>query len=101
MSRVQREEPCARDWLTRFAAAARYPTLRDAAAGLGINHATLYSQVRRLTRDLGGPLLTHAYRDHPMRLTALGAAVVDAIADLNVGHREDRSGWPTQSAQLT
>jgi len=36
-----------------------------------------------------------------MRLTALGAAVVDAIADLNVGHREDRSGRPAQSAQLT
>jgi DNA-binding transcriptional LysR family regulator len=48
-----------------------------------MNHATLYSQVRRLTRDLGGPLLTRAYRDHPMRLTALGAAVVDAIAELS------------------
>jgi hypothetical protein len=75
--------PQARQWLTRFAAVARYPTLRDAADGLGMNHATLYSQVRRLTRDLGGPLLTRAYRDHPMRLTALGAAVVDAIAELS------------------
>lgn len=75
--------PRARQRLTRFAAVARYPTLRDAADDLGINHATLYSQVRRLTRDLGGPLLTHAYRDHPMRLTALGAAVVDAIAELS------------------
>lgn len=36
-----------------------------------------------------------------MRLTALGAAVVDAIAELDVGHKEDRSGRPTQSAQLT
>ncbi|QIS06948.1 LysR family transcriptional regulator [Nocardia brasiliensis] len=65
--------------LRRFAAATRYPTLTAAAKGLGINQITLTSQVNRLERELGGPLLNRAERNHPMTLTPLGEEILAAI----------------------
>jgi DNA-binding Xre family transcriptional regulator len=64
--------------LRRFAEAASYPTVTAAAAALGLKQAPLTIQIRRLERDLGGPLLERAERGRSMRLTALGRKVVAA-----------------------
>jgi DNA-binding Xre family transcriptional regulator len=64
--------------LRRFAEASPYPTVTAAAAALGLKQAPLTIQIRRLERDLGGPLLERAERGRPMRLTALGRKIVAA-----------------------
>jgi TniQ/Bacterial regulatory helix-turn-helix protein, lysR family len=74
--------------LQRFAAAAPYPGMSAAAAGLGLNPATLITQINRLERDLGGQLLVRARRGQAMTLTPFGAEVASAVArtqELTVG----------------
>jgi biotin operon repressor len=65
--------------LNRFAAATRYQSLREAAEHLGITQSALTSQVNRLERDIGGPLLKDAKCGHPMGLTPLGEQVLAAL----------------------
>jgi hypothetical protein len=71
--------PYAWQRLNRFAAAIGYQTLGDAAEHLGITQSTLVTQVHRLERDIGGPLLERAERGRPMRPTPLGEQVVAAF----------------------
>ncbi len=52
--------PYAWQRLVRFADAATYPTLQQAAEHLGINQPTLITQINRLEHDLGQPLLERA-----------------------------------------
>jgi hypothetical protein len=71
--------PYAWQRLNRFAAAIGYQTLREAAEYLGTTQPTLTSQIERLERDIGGPLLERAERGRPMRLTPLGEQVLAAL----------------------
>ncbi len=68
--------PYAGQRLNRFAAAIGYQTLSEAAEHLGITQSTLVTQINRLERDIGGPLLERAERGRPMSLTALGKQVL-------------------------
>jgi DNA-binding transcriptional LysR family regulator len=79
--------PYAWQRLNRFAAAASYRTLREAAGRLGITQSALVTQINRLERDIGGPLLERAERGRPMSPTPLGEQVIAAL------HRISR---PTQ-----
>jgi DNA-binding MarR family transcriptional regulator len=63
----------------RFAAAIGHQTLSDAAEHLGIAQSTLVTQINRLKRDVGGPLLERAERGRPMALTALGEQVLSTL----------------------
>jgi DNA-binding transcriptional LysR family regulator len=65
--------------LNRFAAAIAYQTLSDAAKHLGITQSTLVTQINRLERDIGGPLLERAERGRPMTPTPLGEQVLAAL----------------------
>ncbi|WP_433625740.1 TniQ family protein [Nocardia sp. CA-120079] len=65
--------------LQRFAAACRYPTLTIAAEELGVGKAALVTQINRLERELGGPLLNRAERNRPMTTTTLGEEILAAI----------------------
>nr|WP_251983047.1 LysR family transcriptional regulator [Streptomyces violaceusniger] len=49
--------PNARQRLERFAAALPYPTVTEAARALVIHQPTLTTQINRLERDLGRPLI--------------------------------------------
>jgi DNA-binding transcriptional LysR family regulator len=53
--------------------------LSEAAGHLGIKQSTLVTQVNRLERDPGGPLLERADRGQPMSLTPLGKQVLTAF----------------------
>jgi hypothetical protein len=68
--------PYAWQRLNRFAAAVGYQTLREAAEHLGITQSTLVTQIDRLERDIGGPLLERAERGRSMSLTAIGKQVL-------------------------
>ena len=71
--------PYAWQRLKRFAAVLDYQTLSEAAEHLGIKQPTLVTQISRLERDIGGPLLERAERRRPMSLTPLGEQVVVAL----------------------
>ena len=79
--------PYAWQRLNRFAAAIGYQTLSEAAEHLGITQSTLVTQINRLERDIGGPLLERAERGRPMNPTALGEQVLAALhrASLSAG----------------
>ncbi|QZY47080.1 TniQ family protein [Mycolicibacterium austroafricanum] len=64
--------------LQRFAIIAQYSTLTDAGHHLGINVAATGSCISRLEKDFRTRLLTH----RPLRRTAFGDQVLDAIAEL-------------------
>ncbi|MFL4905531.1 LysR family transcriptional regulator [Streptomyces sp. MMS24-I2-30] len=70
--------PYAGQRLSRFLAAQSYPTLTEAARDLGIQQTTLVTQINRLERDLGQPLLKRAERGTAMKLTPFGKRVVTA-----------------------
>jgi hypothetical protein len=57
--------PYAWQRLKRFAAVIGYQTLSEAAEHLGIKQPTLVTQISRLERDIGGPLLERAERRRP------------------------------------
>ena len=71
--------PYAWQRLNRFAAATGYRTLSEAAERLGITRSALVTQINRLERDIGGPLLKRAERGRPMSPTALGEQVIAAL----------------------
>ncbi|WP_100515233.1 TniQ family protein [Mycobacteroides abscessus] len=73
--------------LSRFAAASTHPTVTAAAATLGLHQPVLHGQIKRLERELGGPLLECAQRGRPMTLTALGDRVLDAWRHWNAAPR--------------
>jgi DNA-binding transcriptional LysR family regulator len=79
--------PYAWQRLNRFAGAICYRTLSEAAGRLGITQSALVTQINRLERDIGGPLLERAERGRPMSPNPLGEQVVAAL------HRSSR---PTQ-----
>ena len=71
--------PYAWQRLNRFATAIGYQTLSEAAEHLGITQPTLVTQISRLERDIGGPVLERAERGRPMTPTALGEQVLAAL----------------------
>ena len=79
--------PYAWQRLNRFAAATDHRTLREAAEHLGIAQSALVTQINRLERDIGGPLLERAERGRPMSPTPLGEQVIAAL---------QRTSRPTQ-----
>ncbi|GAA1893781.1 TniQ family protein [Streptantibioticus ferralitis] len=74
--------PNARQRLERFAAALPYPTVTEAARALGIHQSTLTTQINRLERDLGRPLIERAERGRRMRPTPFGRKVAVAAKRL-------------------
>ncbi len=71
--------PYAWQRLNRLAAVVSYQTLREAAEHLNIAQSTLVTQINRLERDIGGPLLERAERGRAMTLTLLGEQVLTAL----------------------
>lgn len=69
--------------LERFAAALPYPTVTEAAWALGIHQSTLTTQINRLERDLGQPLIERAERGRKMRPTPFGRRVAAAAKRLS------------------
>ncbi|WSB48922.1 TniQ family protein [Streptomyces cellulosae] len=70
--------PNTRQRLERFAAALPYPTVTEAARALGIHQSTLTTQINRLEKDLGRPLIERAERGRRMRPTPFGRKVAAA-----------------------
>lgn len=68
--------------LERFAATLLYPTVTEAARSLGIHQSTLTTQINRLERDLGRPLIERAERGRRMRPTPFGRKVAAATERL-------------------
>jgi len=71
--------PYAWQRLNRFASAIGYHTLSEAAEHLGTTQSALTTQIDRMERDIGGPLLERAERGRPMTPTALGEQVLAAL----------------------
>ncbi|MEV8336785.1 LysR family transcriptional regulator [Streptomyces niveus] len=70
--------PYGRQRLSRFLEAWSYPTLTEAARGLGIPLSALVIQINRLEADLGKPLFERAERGKAMKLTRFGKRVIAA-----------------------
>lgn len=68
--------------LERFAAALPYSTVTEAARALGIHQSTLTTQINRLEKDLGRPLIERAERGRRMRPTPFGRKVAAAAKRL-------------------
>jgi len=67
--------------LENFVKALNHPNLAAAAASCGMEHSTLWYQIRQLEKDLGGPLLLRAHMPLlSMAPTALGSTVAAAAA---------------------
>ncbi|MFD7552890.1 TniQ family protein [Streptomyces sp. NPDC059816] len=79
------------DRLERFIAALSHDTMRQAARALGIGQSTLVTQINRLERDLGQPLIERAQRGQPMRPTAFGTKIV-AVARAMSTQNEETTG---------
>ncbi|MFE3499138.1 TniQ family protein [Kitasatospora sp. NPDC059160] len=80
--RMALTSPYARQRLDRFLAAISYPTMSDAAVALGLSQSALVTQINRLERDLGHPLLERAVRGRPMKPTAFGLRAVSEVRKL-------------------
>jgi hypothetical protein len=65
--------------LHRFAETSRYPTIREASIGLGVQHTTLITQIKRLEHELGQRLLERAPGRRPIRPTPFGHTVITAV----------------------
>ncbi|MGH3116742.1 MAG: helix-turn-helix domain-containing protein [Streptomyces sp.] len=57
-----------------------YPALRKAAQALGVHQSALVTQINRLEKDLGRPLLERAERGWAMKLTHFDEEVVTAAS---------------------
>ncbi|MCH0557005.1 TniQ family protein [Streptomyces sp. MUM 16J] len=71
--------------LERFVAALPYPTVTEAARALGIHQSTLVTQINRLEKDLGRPLIERAERGRRMRPTRFGRRVATAVRRSDFG----------------
>ena len=71
-----------------FIAALSHDTMRKAAQALGINQSTLVTQINRLEKDLGQPLIERAQRGQPMRPTAFGTKIVAAARAMSTHDEE-------------
>ncbi|WP_345667515.1 LysR family transcriptional regulator [Streptomyces similanensis] len=58
------------------------PTVTEAARALGIHQSTLTTQINRLERDLGRPLIERTERGRKMRPTPFGRKVAAAAKRL-------------------
>ncbi|HEV2345632.1 MAG TPA: TniQ family protein [Actinocrinis sp.] len=67
--------------LQRFADAADFPTLKEAARSLGISYPSLLVQIQRLEEDLGQQLHQRAERGCPMVISTFGARVIEAVRE--------------------
>lgn len=56
--------------------------MRKAAQALGITQSSFTTQIIRLERDLGQPLLERAERGRPMQLPPVGSLVADAACKI-------------------
>jgi hypothetical protein len=65
--------------LHRFRQAVACPAIGIAARQLGAHHSTLIHQFQRLERDIGAPLYYRSSPGHPMRPTARGSALIQAL----------------------
>ncbi|MFD8967609.1 TniQ family protein [Streptomyces sp. NPDC059568] len=79
------------DRLERFVATLPHGTMRDAAEALGISQSTLVTQINRLERDLGQPLIERAQRGQPMRPTAFGTKILIAARAMKT-HDDETAG---------
>jgi TniQ/Bacterial regulatory helix-turn-helix protein, lysR family len=68
--------------LQRLTVIAHHTSLAAAESDLGVRHATLGLQIRRIERDLGGAVLVRATGLRPLRLTPLGKRAVAGVNDL-------------------
>lgn len=75
-------EPGGWERLQRFRRVARFPSFDLAAESIGTTPCTLSRQIRRLERETGGTLIHRATRAQPMTVTEHGAAVLQAISEL-------------------
>lgn len=79
------KSPSGRQRLERFVAALPYPTVTEAARALGIHQSTLVTQINRLEKDLGQPLIERAERGRRMRPTRFGRSVAAAVGQFDSG----------------
>ena len=59
-----------------FAAAARFPTLRAAADGLGRDCSSLLRTIRNLEGAVGDPVITEHARSAPLCVTPIGRSLL-------------------------
>jgi len=83
--------------LHHLAEASRHPSLRHAAASLGIHHTVLITQVNRLERELGQRLLERAPGQHAMRPTTHGRKIIATIRTAE--RRQARRSHPPPPAE--
>ena len=67
--------------LQRFADAADFPTLKEAARSLGISYSSLLVQIHRLEGDFGQQLHQRAERGCPMVISTFGDRVIEAVRE--------------------
>ncbi len=72
----------ARQRLERFAAALPYSTVTEVARALGIHQSKLTTQINRLEKDLGRPLIERAERGRRMRPTPFSGKLAAAAKRL-------------------
>ncbi|WP_256967850.1 helix-turn-helix domain-containing protein [Streptomyces sp. CS057] len=72
----------ARQRLERFAAALPYSTVTEAARALGIHQSKLTTQINRLEKDRGRPLIERAERGRRMRPTPFSGKLAAAAKRL-------------------
>ena len=80
--------------LRRFQVAMTFPTIGAAAVHLGAHQSALVHQFRRLERDIGADLYHRSHPRQPMRPTARGAALLDALKQPGVAALADRLSSP-------
>jgi hypothetical protein len=80
--------------LRRFQAAMTFPTIQAAAVHLSAHQSALVHQFRRLERDIGAELYHRSRPRQPMRPTARGAALLDALKQPGIAALADRQSSP-------
>ena len=84
--------------LHRFQQVMTYPSLNAAAGPLGVHISALVTQMQRLEADIGAPLFDRGTPGQPMRPTARGTALLDALNQPHVQqllrqHAKPLPGW--------
>ncbi|MUL67063.1 hypothetical protein BOO86_21500 [Mycobacterium sp. CBMA 234] len=89
--------PGAWDRLYRFADAAGFQTLTEAAECLDLPQFVLVRQINRLEHDFGTKLLNRALRGQPMTLTQHGECVVRAVRQYRKDHPDEDDQTASQA----